>query len=279
MAVVVLALVAAASWGVSDFLGGLAARRVPVALVTALVEGGGLVVALVLTLAGGEQFFSSAAAVQAAGAGISGVVGLACFYRALAIGTMSIVAPISATGVALPVLVGLITGDRPSVAQGFGLVAIVAGVVLASREQQAEGRVAGDGRAAVGLALLAAVGFGGFFALADAPSDGSVLWMVVVARGAALPVVLAAIAVTRPPLPGGRLALGIAAIGTIDLFATALIGVANTQGQLSVVSVLGGMYPVVTVLLAALVLHERLRASQLVGVGLALGGVALVAAG
>jgi drug/metabolite transporter (DMT)-like permease len=207
------------------------------------------------------------------------VLGLGCFYRALAIGTMSVVAPISSAGVALPVLVGLLSGDRPSPVAAVGLALIVTGVVLASREQHDTDEAAAAGRASIALALASAVGFGGFFALTDAPADASVLWTLVLARSAPIPFVAAIVLLTRPALPSARFALGLCAVGTIDLLATGLIAVANTLGELSIVSVLGGMYPVATVLLAAAILHERLRPPQLVGVVLALGGVAAVATG
>jgi len=277
---IALALSAAMCWGLADFLAGLASRRFAVPVVLLLVEGGGLVVILAVALAANRPWFDDAgdAALAAAG-GISGVLGLGMFYRALAIGTMSVVAPISASGVALPVVVGLATGDRPSTAASLGLAGIVIGVILASREVHEDEHAARAGRTSVLLALLSAVGFGGFFALTDPASDASVLWTLVLIRAAPLPLVAAVVAVTRPARPPRRLVAGIALVGCIDLAATALIAVANTKGDLSVVSVLGSMYPVTTVLLAAAVLHERLLALQLAGVGLALGGVALVAAG
>jgi drug/metabolite transporter (DMT)-like permease len=204
---------------------------------------------------------------------------LGCFYRALAIGTMSVVAPISSAGVALPVVVGIATGNRPSAVTALGLVAIVVGVVLASREEHDDAEATAAGRTALGLALLAAVGFGGFFVLIDAPADVSVPWTLVVSRGAAVPFVALVVLATRPAFPVARLGLGIAAVGCIDLLATVLLSTAQTKGDLSVVSVLGGMYPVATVLLAAVVLHERVRTPQLVGIVCALGGVGAVAAG
>jgi drug/metabolite transporter (DMT)-like permease len=277
---VALAITAAACWGLADFLAGLASRRVAVPIVLLLVEGGGLVVVLAYALLSGEPFFDDTSDILSSiAAGLSGVLGLGCFYRALAIGTMSIVAPISATGVALPVVVGVATGDRPSTLATAGLVAIVAGVVLASREEHHDDAAAAVGRASIVLALLSAVGFGGFFALTDAPADASVPWTLVCARAAPLPFVALVIARLRPAWPPRRLGLGVAAVGCIDLLATALIAVAQTEGDLSVVSVLGSMYPVATVLLAAVALHERVARPQLAGVVLALGGVGAVAAG
>ncbi|WP_027007672.1 EamA family transporter [Conexibacter woesei] len=277
---IALALAAAASWGTADFLAGLASRRLSVPVVLLLVEGGGLVVIALVAILGGAHFFDHPQdALSAIGGGLAGMVGLGCFYRALAIGTMSVVAPISAAGVALPVVVGVATGNRPSALTAAGLAAIVAGVVLASREEHDSAQAAAAGRAALVLALISAVGFGGFFALTDAPADASVPWTLVLSRAAPMPFVAAIIAYNKPAFPAPRLGLAIACVGCVDLLATTLIAIANTRGELSVVSVLGGMYPVVTVLLAAAVLHERVRPPQVTGIVLALGGVACVAAG
>jgi drug/metabolite transporter (DMT)-like permease len=277
---IALALAAAASWGTADFLAGLASRRLAVPVVLLFVEGGGLVVILAVALLSGASFFDSTQdALSAIGGGLSGIVGLGCFYRALAIGTMSVVAPISAAGVALPVVVGVATGNRPSAVTAAGLVAIVAGVVLASREEHDSAQAAAAGRTALLLALVSAVGFGGFFALTDAPADASVPWTLVLSRAAAVPFVVAIIAYNKPAFPAPRFGFAVACVGCIDLLATSLIAIANTKGELSVVSVLGGMYPVMTVLLAAAVLHERVRRPQVAGIVLALGGVACVAAG
>ncbi|HMJ34568.1 MAG TPA: DMT family transporter [Baekduia sp.] len=278
---IALAITAAACWGLSDFLAGLASRRVAVPIVLLLVEGGGLLVVATITVASGEPFFTETRdALSAIGGGLAGVLALGCFYRALAIGTMSVVAPISATGAALPVVAGVISGDRPSLIAAAGLAAIVIGVVLASRQEHADAEAAAAGRTAIVLALISAVGFGGFFVLTNAPADASVLWTITLARAAPIPLVAAVVLAQRPRArPSRRLALGIAAVGTIDLAATSLVILANTKGDLSVVGVLGGMYPVATVLLAAVVLHERLARLQQVGVVLALGGIAAVAAG
>ncbi len=277
---IVLALAASVSWGLADFLAGLASRRVSVPVVLLLVEGGGLVVIAVVTAVWGGPFFDDAQDFwSAVGAGLSGVAGLGCFYGALSLGTMSVVAPIASAGVALPVIVGIATGNRPSVVTAAGLAAIVVGVVLASREEHDDAEATEAGRKALGLALLAAIGLGGFVVLVDAPADFSIPWTLTVSRAAAMPFIALVILRTRAVFPAGRLGLGIAAVGCIDLLATVLLSTAQTKGDLSVVSVLGGMYPVVTVLLAAAVLHERVRTPQLVGIVCALGGVGAVAAG
>jgi drug/metabolite transporter (DMT)-like permease len=277
---IALAVSAAAVWGVADFLAGLASRRLAVPLVLLLVQVGGWVVIVTVTVAGGKPFFADAGdAAQAMAAGVSGVLGLGCFYRALAIGTMSVVAPISAAGVALPLFVGLARGEHPGTVQAVGLAAIVAGVILASQERHETAAAAEAGRTSIMYALLSAVGFGGFFVLIRDPSHASVPWTLVLSRGAPIPAIALIVWRLRPVLPPPRLGLGLLVVGTIDLCATGLISLANTKGSLSVVSVLGAMYPVVTVLLAAAVLHERLRLPQTVGVALALGGVGMVAGG
>jgi drug/metabolite transporter (DMT)-like permease len=279
MAAIALALAASCCWGIADFTGGLKSRHLPVPLVLLVVEGtGALAVALVIA-ATHEPLPDTRAVVFSLLAGIAGVMGLAGFYRALAIGTMSIVAPISATGVALPVVVGVATGDRLSTVVSAGIVVTVAGVILASREKHADAGRAAAGRLSIGLALLAAVGFGSYFALADVAADGSVLWLLLLARIVVLPVMAAAVLVARPPVPRRGDLAALAGAGLLDITATGLYGVASTKGALSVVSVVGALYPVTTVLLARMVLSERLRPIQAAGVAAAFAGVGLIVAG
>ncbi len=279
MVPVLLALAASSCWGVADFLGGLQTKRLPVPVVLCLVEGTGLVLVLAITLGTGEPLPGTRAALLSVAAGIAGVIALGSFYRALAIGTMSIVAPISATGVALPVVVGIATGDRLSTLVAAGLAITVTGVVLASREQHADAEQEAVGRLSVTLALVAAVGFGSYFVMSDAAADDSVLWLLVLSRVIPVPA-LAAFAAARGmrPPPSRRLWLLVLA-GTLDCGATGLYGLANTKGALSIVAVVGSLYPVMTVLLARGVLGERIRPVQQLGVAAALTGVAMIAAG
>jgi drug/metabolite transporter (DMT)-like permease len=276
---VALALAASSCWGVADFLGGLQSKRVAVPLVLCIVEGTGLALSLVVIVASRDPLPGTRAAVLAVVAGIAGVIALGCFYRALAIGTMSIVAPISATGVALPVIVGIATGDSLSTIVAIGLVVTVGGVVLASRERHDDAERAAAGSLSVALALVAAVGFGSYFVLSDAAADDSVMWLLVLSRVIPVPA-LAAIAWTRRmrvPAPAATRVLVLA--GTLDCSATGLYALANTKGALSIVAVVGSLYPVMTVILARAVLGERIRRVQQVGVVAALAGVAMIAAG
>ena len=216
----------------------------------------------------------------AALAGSAGIVALGAFYRALAIGTMSVVAPISATAAAVPVLVGLAEGERPSTLQVAGMAIALAGVILASREPIEEGADPPN-RAAIGLALVAAAGFGTFFVGIDkASATAEVPWVIVVQRCSSLALLVIAALAVRPTLPRDApslLILGM--VGLLDLGANGLYALATTKGLLSVVSVLGSLYPAVTVVLARFVLAERIARVQEVGVVLALAGVIAISAG
>jgi drug/metabolite transporter (DMT)-like permease len=276
---IAFALAASACWGSADFFGGLKAKRWSALAVLFTIEVSGLIVALVVMGVAQDPFPSTRAVLCALGAGTAGIVALGAFYRALAIGTMSIVAPISATGVALPVIVGIATGDRPSAVVVAGLVFTTVGVILASREVHEDEESASAGRTSVVLALLAAIGFGTYFIGADVAADESVLWTVVLGRGIAVPFVGLAVLARGVALPRGG-DLGILCLaGTVDLLATALYGFANTHGDLSIVSVVGSLYPIATVILARAILEERVRTVQAAGVVAALTGVALIAVG
>jgi uncharacterized membrane protein len=279
MTPVLLSLAASCCWGVADFVGGLQSKRVAIPVVLAMVEGTGLVLVLVVIAATGEPLPGGRAVVLSLVGGVAGVLALGCFYRALSIGTMSIVAPISATGVALPVIVGIATGDDLSALVSAGLAVTVVGVILASREaHEDEGRAAA-GRLSIVLALLAAVGFGSYFVLSDAAADDSVWWFLLLSRVIPVPALIALARWRGMSAPAPRNALLLAAGGTLDCGATALYAVANTKGALSIVAVVGSLYPVMTVFLARVVLGERIRLVQRVGVAAALAGVAMIAGG
>lgn len=268
------------SWGLADFAAGFKSRRLGVLTVLTWVEGIGLLVVLGVIAATGEPLPDGRTALYAVIAGAAGVSALGAFYRALSVGTMSIVAPISATGVMLPVIVGLASGDSLTVVIGCGIAVTIAGVLLASREEAVELETGGPNRQAIVLALAAALGFGLYFTFADVAADGSVLWLLAAGRIVALPFIVAlAVRAKAPLVPDGADRWQLPLIGVADLGATWLYGLATTRGALSVVSVIGSLYPVITVLLARGVLKERLSRVQAVGVALALAGVATVSAG
>jgi drug/metabolite transporter (DMT)-like permease len=278
---VALGLSSSLCWGLADFLGGLQSRSVRVLAVLLVSQGAGLL-AIAIGIAIAQPAVPPIGDLwPAAAAGLAGALALSAFYRALAIGTMSIVAPISSTGAALPVIVGIATGDRPSVVQILGIAAAVGGVILASRElDEDRPATAVPARASIGLALLAAVGFGTFFIGMKAGADASVPWALLAARVASVVAVLVVVLAVRVPLPTAPRRLGaLVLVGLLDAGANALYAAASTEGLLSVIAVLGALYPVSTVLLARLVLGERVRRIQEVGIVAALAGVVLIAAG
>lgn len=281
MSALVLAFAASVLWGLTDFFGGLLSRRMSAMMVVLVSQLSGLAGAIALVLAFGVRAPALDALLPALLAGAGTAVGLAAFYRALAVGTMSLVAPIAATGAVVPVAVGFAIGETPSSAQGAGMAVALAGVVLASRSTQAPGENRGSIAArGTGLALLSAVGIGVGLVGLDAASEAGVLWTVIVTRAVAGALLMAAIAGAR--LPAGVRAADLPSlvlIGLVDGAAVALLALATTSGLLGIVSVLGSLYPLTTVLLAQVVLGERLRRVQALGVVAALAGVVLIAAG
>ncbi len=279
MIAIVLALAASLSWGLSDFGGGLGARRTSIVWVLVVSQLAGL--ALVGTMALVTEPHVPTAHDLAWGvfAGVMGVVGLSAFYRALAVGTMGIVGPISATGVIVPVVYGVARGERPGELQAFGIIVAVVGVVAASLEPLPEG--AGRKLATgVGFALIAALGFGTSLLGLNRVSQAGVVWGTLTLRLTVVPIVLVALLITRPSTAKLRPLLPLLiAVGLFDTGANLLYGASARHGLISVTAVLASLYPVVLVALAYLVLHERISRPQLAGVVLALTGVALISAG
>lgn len=280
MLAVALALSASLCWGVADFAGGFFSRRLPAVLVVLVLETGGLLgVGLVLAITR-EAPPELESVALAAVAGIAGTGGLVCFFRGMALGSMAVVAPVFASGAAIiPAVVGIATGDSITTLVGVGIALAVLGILLAALESEHAAARARAARQALAFALAGAVGAAGFVVASDAASDSSIAWTLLVARAAAIPFLALAVGVARTRLPGRRDLAAIGLIGLIDLAATAFFGLANTQGALAVVAVLGAMYPVVTAGLARVVLKERIRRIQVAGVVFALLGVVLVAAG
>ena len=240
---------------------------------------GGLICAAVIVLAA-ESLPSGRTVWLSLLAGASGGIALGAFYRALALGTMSIVAPISASGVIVPVVVGIAGGERPSALQAAAIPVLFAGVILASREVHGDDGPAAASRQSIMLALLAALAFGVYFSITDAVAEDSVLWLLLLGRAAAVALIVGLL-LARPPAvrPKPPDLLALAAIGALDLVATGLYALATTEGLLSIVAVVGALYPIATVLLARAILGERLQRVQQAGVALAFVGVAAVAAG
>lgn len=273
-----LALCGALAWGLGDFLGGLAARRLALLVVLAVSQAIGLAGVTLWVLIAGDPFPGVPELLPAVGAGVAGVVGLGALYRGLAVGAMGIVAPISAAGPLVPLLVDAAGGSVPGALQLVGVALVLTGIVALSREPgaPASGRFA----AGSGLAILAAISFGLFVVGIDAGADESAPWAVVAARSASVSVAFVALLVTSTRLHVPRRSLPVlAGIGAFDTSANVLVALATTYGAAGIVAVLGSLYPVVTVALARIVLGEELSTSRRVAGGLAIAGAALVAVG
>ena len=270
-----LALAAAVSWGIGDFLGGFKSRSLaPIAvLMVAQPIGGALLGIWVLARGQGPP---GTVVLWACLAAAFGTIGLVAFYRGMAAGALSIVAPIAGAGAAIPVFWGLAHGERPSLYQQLGFVAALGGIVLASWERQPQAaRIA----AGVGWAALAMVTFGCYPIPMQAASRGDFLWAAFVFRLASTAIVATAWLALRPRSAQRTDLPVLAAIGVLDTGGNVFFAAASTRGLLSVVTVLASLYPVATVLLARGFLHERVHRSQELGILLALVGIVLISAG
>ena len=303
MLAIALALGASVCWGSGDFFGGLTTRRASCGRSSWAARPPGSPEPSLVVLVSGHAWPGLGAALASAARRRSpAAVAIATFYKALAIGTMSIVAPISATSVLIPFMTGLASGERPSRVQLAGAVLAAAGVLLAVSERARSGDRIGaapvpgepaieppagartptrrDQRRAVILSLVAAVGIGLMLIGFDATAAHDPLWAMLGGRISSVIFFTVFLLILRPRIGLSRAALPmIVLIGLLDTGANGLFSLATTQGYLSIVAVLGSLYPVVTVVLAYALLRERLAPHQLAGVIGTLAGVALIAVG
>jgi drug/metabolite transporter (DMT)-like permease len=275
-----LALGASIAWGGSDFLAGLVARRLPVLTILVLSQGAGLVLLLVLLALAGQPAPPVEAVLIAAGAGLAEMVGFAALYRSLAIGPMSVVAPLASLAAVVPVAAGVAGGERPEVIVATGLVlAVGCGTLVAFEHGPQDGR---RRQVAPGAALAAfsALAFGAFFVGTDAASDaGGVAWTVAVNRSTSFAALTLVVLIGRRGLSYKSADLRPAAvIGLLDAGANALFALALNRGMTSTIGVIGSLYPITTVVLATIVLRERPRPLQALGVAGVLVGIGLVTA-
>ena len=286
---VILAIGAALGFGTADFIGGLKSRRHPLPLVLAISQGTALAVVSIALIATRQPLESFDGAAIGFLSGVFSLLGLAFYYRGLAIGAMGVVGPIAATAVVIPLAVGLSSGDQLSAVQTGGIVLAITGI-LALAYRSAPGPAGHHVAVGVGLGVLAALGIGIYYSLIDAAAaSATVLWVVFFNRvGAGLTIVAfvypffrARGPLSRPERSRERLSkpdVGwLLAMGVIAVTSIALLAAATTKGALSMVSVLAATFPLTTILLARLVLGERLGGVQRVGAVAALAGVALIA--
>jgi drug/metabolite transporter (DMT)-like permease len=280
------ALATSLLWGLADFGGGLLTRRTPALTVVVVSQTIAAVVLGAIVLATGGWSEAGPQLWFAFAAGLVGPVALFSFYKALALGPMGVVSPLGSLGVAVPITVGLVLGERPGLLQFAGIAVAVVGVVLAGGPQLKGAPVQ---RQAVLLTLLAALGFGTVFALiAEASSSVTGLFLAlfvqrvtnVVVGGAALSVSVrrGAGALPEGGFPWRALPV-LAFVGLADVAANGTYSIAAQHGPVTVAAVLASLYPVVTALAARGILSERLRAVQAAGAGLALVGTVLLATG
>lgn len=272
---VLLALAAAVAYGLADFTGGLLSKRASVWTIAVVMQGAGAVATALIAWA----FFDwpgGANLAWGAASGLGSGAGTFFLYRGLAGGRMSVVAPLSAVGAAvLPVLVGVATGERPSLAAWAGVALAFPAILLVSREPGG----GGGGRGGLRDGLLAGGGFGLLFvALGQIPEHAG-LWPLAFGQIAALLLLTAGRMLARPSASraSSKVLAGAVGGGLISCAATVLYQVATYGALVSVSAVLTSLYPAVTVALAAVVLHERVTKTQSAGLALAAAAVALIA--
>jgi drug/metabolite transporter (DMT)-like permease len=273
---ILLALLSSVMWGTSDFLGGLRSRQRPAVAVVAGSMLAGLVAVALAAAVYGAYDDPHGWVPWSILSGVAGASGLVAFYAALAGGTMGVVSPIAALGVVVPVVAGFVRGETPSMLQSIGLLVALAGAIATSGPEL-------SGRASarsVALAAFAGLCFGTVFLAVDQGAKSSPLMTLVGMRTTSIVMFGVAALVLRSIGGLDRTdVLPLVVIGVFDVAANLMFALASNRGFVSIVSVLGSLYPVMTVLLARFVLHERLRQVQLVGMVVTLAGVALISAG
>jgi drug/metabolite transporter (DMT)-like permease len=274
--VVVLGLLSAASFGASDFGGGLSSRHLPLLGVMLVASLAGMGLAVMMAIELHEAAPEPGAIISAAAGGVCGAIGLLGLYHGLAVGRMGVVAPVvGVIGASLPVLVGfgLEGAPRPELAVGIGLA--LAAVVIVSRTPSPTGR-----RSGVEFALLGGIGIGLVSTLIGLLPEGSIWWPLVVLKATSIGVVAVAILVARRPWRiRGRSLAPPAAVGVGDMMGNGFYVLATQSGRLDIAAVLSSLYPVVTVVLAIVVLREHIGRRHALGIATAALAVALIAAG
>ncbi|HXM51751.1 MAG TPA: DMT family transporter [Candidatus Binatus sp.] len=276
LSAVLLALAASVSWGIGDFLGGINTRRLGAFVVLFISQPPTLLLIALVVIVRGVPPQPGLWMIAGVVAGLAGLVGLSAAYRGMAIGVISVVSTIAATGPVVPILVGLVLGERPTALQYLGMAMALGGIALLAFDR----RPAESGRRllpGVGLALVAAVAFGLFLVAIRYASRPDPLWGVLATRTGSVAALLvlgvafrSRIKVALPDLPA------LFAVGVLDVVADVFFAFATTLGLLSVVSILSSLYPVATLVLARIVLNERMARPQQAGIGLALAGVLLI---
>jgi drug/metabolite transporter (DMT)-like permease len=261
-------------WGVSDFSGGVGARRVNAFLFTAIVHLSGIVLMYSVARVTQAPFPDRASLLWSLAAGSVGGISLATFYRALASGKMGLTAPVSAVlGAGIPTIVTAFREGFPGYRHLIGFVLAAIGVWLISRTEGSAGRPEG-----LGMAVLAGVGFAVFYLCVNQAKQASPVWVALWSRSASFVVTSTFVLIARQVRGMPRAVLAIAiCTGLLDTIGSALFVRAAQTGRLDTAVVLSSLYPTITVLLARVFLHEHFSRSKTVGMLAALAAVPLVA--
>ncbi len=278
-----LALLSSALWGTADFFGGKLSKKYAPILVLGMTQAIGLLFGITLVLLSGELFGSNPPNAFGDGgyffagaiAGITGYIGLICLYAGLSTGRMGVVSPISALSAVIPLTVALVTGEVLTTAQGIGVVIAMVGAFCASGPELSQGLSPKP----IFLALGAAAGFGTAMTFMAIGSESSALMTMVMMRATTFIVTIFLVIRFRTVGNFEKSEIPVLLfIGVSDFLANLLLGVATNFGLVSLVMVLGSIYPIVTALLAFVILKERLHRVQYVGIVFAVAGVALISA-
>jgi drug/metabolite transporter (DMT)-like permease len=276
---IALALGSCLAWGLSDYIAGVEGRRLTVLTIALGSHCVGLLLLVLVIVARGGPLDPGAAFLPACAGGVFTAAGLLALYRALAIGPMTITAPISATGAAVPVVVGVVIGETAARSQWLGIALALAGVVLATRPTASPDAGGSPSLAGPALALAAAGLLGSALAAIDRASESDVLWTATLVHAAGLTflggvawVSAASIRLPQADLPA------VVAMGVLGAIGQAFFAWAASIGFVAIVGVLGSLYPITTVVLAQVLGRERVARVQAAGVALALVGVALISA-
>jgi drug/metabolite transporter (DMT)-like permease len=278
-----LALLSSALWGAADFFGGTLSKKYAPIVVLGMTQATGLLFGITLVLLTGELLGSNTPQAFGDGgyflpgalAGIAGYIGLICLYAGLSTGRMGVVSPISSLSAVIPLTFALVTGEVLTVAQGVGVVIALAGAFCASGPELSQGLSPKP----LFLALGAAAGFGTAMTFMSIGSESSALMTMVMMRSTTFLVTITLVIRYRTLGNFSKSEIPVLIfVGVADFSANLLLGVATNFGLVSLVMVLGSIYPIVTALMAFKFLHERLHRVQYVGIVLAVAGVALISA-
>jgi len=276
---IALGALVALAYGSGDFLGGISTKRLPTVTVLLVSQSFGLAAAVVLVVALRDAVPPAHIFVLSAVSGVVLVMALGLLFRGLALGRMSIVAPLSAIGGGvLPVVWGLLRGERPSALAlaGVGVALVAAAIVGGGAEHDPAATI--SPRLEIALGAGAGVGFGVVFILLAESSSGSGMWPVFIARCVSVPLlVVVSVVLGRSPCMARADIAPVAGAGLSDVGANALVILAVRRGLLSLVAPVASLYPATTVVLARFVLHERIGRQRAAGLALGLVGLALIA--